>query len=131
MRQMRLPTTLISTTEVRQDRAARGVLEGAIPLAAALVWVALTLAVLAIARQLTAGLGFATQQTTAMIIAFAGLVLAALSFAVSSVIVLRQVSAWQRLGGARQATGALWTLAAVALVVVAPVILVNVIPRYP
>ncbi len=131
MRQMRLPTSLISTAAVRQDRAARGMLAGAIPLAVALVWVALTLAVLALARQLTAGLGFTTQQTTSMIIAFAGLGLAAVSFAVSCAIVLRQVSAWQRVGGMRQAAAALWTLAAVALVVALPVILVNVVSLYP
>ena len=131
MWQMRRPTPLISKAEVRQDRAARGVVEGVIPLAVALVWVVITLAALAIGRQLTAGLGFVTQQTTAMIIAFAGLGLAALSFAVSCVIVLRQVGAWQRVGGTRQAAGALWTLSAMALVVALPVILVNVVPLHP
>lgn len=131
MWQMRRPTTLISKAEVRQDRAARGVVEGVIPVAVALVWVVITLAALAIGRQLTAGLGFATQQTTAMIIAFAGLGLAALSFVVSCVIVLRQVGAWQRVGGTRQAAGALWTLSAMALVVALPVILVNVVPLHP
>jgi hypothetical protein len=131
MRQMRLRTTLISTAEVRQDRVGRGVLEGVTPLAVVLVWMLLTLAALALARQLTAGLGFVAQQTTAMIIAFAGLVLAALCFGVSCVIVLRQVSVWQRVGGTRQAAGALWTLAAVAFVVALPVIFVNVVSLYP
>jgi hypothetical protein len=128
---MRLPTTLISTVQVRQDCTARGVLEGVLPLAVVLAWLALTLAALALARQAAAGLGFAVQQTTAMIIGFAGLGLAALTFAITCAIVLRQVSAWQRLGGARQAAAALWTLAAVALIVAVPVILVNVVSLYP
>lgn len=128
---MRFPTTPISRSEVEQDSTMRGVLVGAIPLAVAVGWVALTLAAEALARQVTASQGFITQQTTATIILIAGLGLTAVSFAVSCVIVLRQVSAWQRLGDIRQATGALWTLAAVALIVALPVILVNVVPLYP
>ena len=128
---MRLPTMLISRSEVKQDRATRGVLEGAIPLAVAVVWVALTLGALTLARQVTAAQGFVTQQTTAMIITVAGLGLTALCFAVSCVIVLRQVRAWQYAGGTRQAAGALWTLVVVALIVMLPVILVNVMPLYP
>jgi hypothetical protein len=89
------------------------------------------LALAALARQLTAGQGFAAQQLAAVLVIVLGLLGSAASYIIFSVRTLRQVKAWQQVGQTAQANGALWGLVVVALVVVLPLLLAIFIPQHP
>jgi hypothetical protein len=95
------------------------------------VIVVVALALAAIARQLTAGQGFYTQQWAAGIIIVLGLLGSAASYIVSCVRAMSRVRRWQETGQTSQASGALWGLVVVTLVIVLPVLLAIFIPQHP
>jgi hypothetical protein len=111
--------------------AVRGFASSLIPLAPLAVIVIVALALAALARQLTAGQGFYTQQWAAGIAIVLGLLGSAASYIVTCVRALRRVKLWQQAGQTAQASGALWGLVVVALVVLLPLLLAILIPQQP
>ncbi|PWT70221.1 MAG: hypothetical protein C5B60_12440 [Chloroflexi bacterium] len=109
----------------------RSLIFGLEPLVPLLLTVMVTLGLAWLARQITAGAGFYTQQWADGIIVVLGILGGALALAGFSARVLRQVRAWQESGLSAQAGAALWGLVAVALVVVLPVLLAIAIPQHP
>jgi hypothetical protein len=114
-----------------RGNAARGFASGLLPLVPVAVIVIVALALTALSRQLTAGQGFYTQQWAAGIIIVLGLLGSAASYIVSCVRTMTQVRRWQATGQASQATGALWGLVVVTLVILLPVLLAIFIPQHP
>jgi hypothetical protein len=108
-----------------------GFVSAVMPLGLIAVIVVAALALAALARGLTAGQGFYTEQWASGIIIVLGLLGSAATYAVSSVQSLRRVKGWQQAGQTAQANGALWGLVVVALVVLLPVVLAIVIPQHP
>src|SRR5579862_8503954 len=106
-----------------RGNAARGFASGLLPLLPVAVIVVVALALAALARQLTAGQGFYTQQWAAGIIIVLGLLGSAASYIVSCLRAMSQVRRWQETGQGSQATGALWGLVVVTLVMLLPVLL--------
>jgi hypothetical protein len=102
-----------------------------VPLAFVVPIISVALALAALARQLTAGQGFSTQQWAAVIVIALGLLAAAASYIISCVRTLQHIKLWQQLGQATQANGALWGLVVVALIVLLPVLLAVFIPQHP
>jgi hypothetical protein len=132
---MQRPPTSLATAP-RPDASSRGRLgqgfvSGLVPLGPLALIVIVALALAALARQLTAGQGFATQQWAAGLVIVLGLLGGAASYLVFSVRALRQVKCWQQAGQTTQATGALWGLVVVALVVLLPLLLAILIPQHP
>jgi hypothetical protein len=109
----------------------RSLIFGLEPLAPLLLIVILTIGLAWLARQITAGAGFYTQQWAAGVIVVLGILGGAVALAIFSVRALRQVKAWQESGLSAQAGAALWGLAVVALVVLLPLLLAILIPQHP
>src|SRR5215469_14368373 len=109
----------------------RGVLAGLIPLGLLLVFVALTVLLTALARQLVASAGFFAQRQTALIVLIAGLVVALVVYILAIVRTLRNITFWQQSGAFGQARAALFALGCTALVVLLPVVLAIVLPQNP
>jgi len=115
----------------QKGSALRGVLAGLIPLGLLLVFVALTVVLTALARQLLASSGFFAQQQTALIVLIAGLIVALVVFIIALVRALRKITSLQRNGAFGQARAALFALGCTALVVLLPVVLAIVLPQNP
>ena len=111
--------------------AVRGFASSLVPLAFVAVIVLVALALAALARQLSAGQGFSTEQWASGIIIVLGLLGSAAAYIVSCVQALRRVKRWQQAGQTAQASGALWGLVVVALVVLLPLLLAILIPQQP
>lgn len=109
----------------------RGVIAGLVPLAPVVLIIVVALGLSALARQVTAGLGFAAQQWAAVIIIALGLIGAAIAYVVFCRRALRAVRRWQEAGAAAQANGALWGLVVVALIVLLPLLLAFFMPQHP
>jgi hypothetical protein len=109
----------------------RSLVFGLEPLVPLPLIVAITIVLAWLARQITAGAGFYTQQWAAGVIVVLGILAAAVSLAIFSVRAFRQVKTWQQAGQQAQASAALWGLVVVALVVLLPVLLAIVIPQHP
>jgi len=109
----------------------RGFILGMSPLAPLILVVVLTVALSALARQVTVGGGFYLQQWAAGIVVILGLLAGIAALIVFSVRTLRQVKRWQQTGEQVQANAALWGLAVVALVVLLPLLLAIFIPQQP
>jgi hypothetical protein len=109
----------------------RSLIFGLEPLVPLLLTVVLTIGLAWLARQITAGAGFYTQQWADGIIVVLGILGGALALAVFSARVLRQVRTWQESGLSAQAGAALLGLVIVALVVVLPLLLAIAIPQHP
>src|SRR5215469_11734263 len=106
------PSSKSPATTARSDALARGSLgrgfvSGLVPLGPLALIVVGALALAALARQFTAGQGFASQQLAAVLIIILGLLGSAASYIVFCVRALRQVKAWQQMGQTAQASGAL------------------------
>ena len=114
-----------------RGNAVRGFASSLVPLAFVAVIVLVALALAALARQLTAGQGFYTQQWAAVIVIAGGLLATAASYIVTCVQALRRVKLWQQAGQTAQASGALWGLVVVALIVLLPLLLAIAIPQHP
>jgi hypothetical protein len=128
------PTSLVTAGGAQRPgrgNSARGFASGLLPLLPVAVIVVVALALAALARQLTAGQGFYTQQWAAGIIVVLGLLGSAVSYTVSRVRAMSQVRRWQAAGQTSQATGALWGLLVVTLVILLPVLLAIFIPQHP
>ena len=109
----------------------RGFLLGLTPLAPLAIIVLLTTVLTALARQLTEGAGFYTQQLVAIILVALGLILAIAAVIVFSVRSFRTVRRWQQAGMLQEANAALFGLVVVALVLVLPVVLAVLTPQHP
>jgi hypothetical protein len=109
----------------------RSLVLGLQPLVPLLLVVVLTIGFAWLARQISAGAGFYTQQWAAGIIVVIGILAGAVALAIFSARALRQVRTWQEAGLSAQASAALWGLVVIALVVVLPVLLAIVIPQHP
>jgi hypothetical protein len=125
------PATAGGSLPPGRGSAARGFASGLLPLVPVAVIVVVALALAALARQLTAGQGFYTEQWAAGIIIVLGLLGSAASYIVSSVRAMSRVRHWQETGQMSQATGALWGLVVVTLVILLPVLLAILIPQHP
>jgi hypothetical protein len=119
------------STSLLTGSAWRGVLIGLVPLGFLLGMVAVTLLLTVLMRSLTAGAGFAVQQSAAVITLITGLILAIVVFAVAIWRVLRRVAIWQQGGVMTQASATLWALGLTGLVVVGPVLLALLLPQHP
>lgn len=106
-------------------------LVGLSPLAPVAIIVLLTTVLTSVARQLTAGAGFYTQQWVAVILVALGLILAIAAVIVFSVRAFRTIKRWQQTFRFQEANAALLGLVVVALVLVLPVVLAIVIPQHP
>jgi hypothetical protein len=109
----------------------RGFLLGLSPLAPLAIIVLLTTVLTAVARQLTAGAGFNTQQWVAVILVALGLILAIVAVVVFSRRAFRTIKRWQGAGMLQEANAALLGLVVVALVLVLPVLLAILAPQHP
>jgi hypothetical protein len=109
----------------------RSLIFGLEPLFPLLLIVVLTIGLAWLARQITAGAGFYTQQWAAGVIVVLGIRGGAVALAIFSVRALRQVKTWQEAGMSAQAGAALWGLIVVALVVLLPLLLAILIPQHP
>ena len=125
------PITAGNSPVLGSGNSVRGFAYGLIPLLPVAVIVVVALALAALARQLTASQGFYTQQWAAGIIIVLGLLGSAASYIVSCVRAMSQVRRWQAAGQTSQASGALWGLVVVTLVVLLPVLLAIFIPQHP
>ncbi len=109
----------------------RGVVTGIAPLAlfAALGVVAVLATILA--RNLSAGEAFLSQQP--MLIAVLGVILliAFVAWVAGCRWALRRARAWEQTGDLAQATATLWTLGVSAVILLLPVILAIVMPQHP
>lgn len=109
----------------------RGVLAGVLPLAPIAVIVVVALGLATLARQLTAGQGYSTQQLVSLLFVGLGLLGAAAAYVIFCRRALRQIRRWQEAGAAAQANGALCGLVVVALVVLLPLLLAIFMPQQP
>jgi hypothetical protein len=109
----------------------RGFLLGLSPLAPLAIIVLLTTVLTAVARQLTAGAGFYTQQWVAIILVALGLILAIVAVVVFSRRAFQTIKRWQATGMLQEANAALFGLVVVALVLVLPVLLAILVPQHP
>jgi hypothetical protein len=125
------PVTASGSAVPGRGNTARGFVSGLLPLVPVAVIVVVALALAALVRQLTAGQGFYTQQWAAGIIIVLGLLGSAASYIVSCVRAMSRVRRWQETGQTSQASGALWGLVVVTLVVLLPVLLAILIPQHP
>jgi hypothetical protein len=125
------PVTAGGSTVPGRGNAACGFASGLFPLVPVTVIVVVALALAALARQLTAGQGFYTQQWAAVIIIVLGLLGSAASYIVSCARAVSQVRRWQETGQTSRASGALWGLVVVTLLVLLPVLLAILIPQHP
>jgi hypothetical protein len=108
-----------------------GILTGLVPLA---LFVAIgVLAALAtlLARTLTHGEPFLTQQPVLGATLGIGLLLAFGAWIAGWVWAYRTSRAWERVGASLTAAATLWTLGAATLILLLPVILAIVIPQHP
>jgi hypothetical protein len=119
------------STLLLRGSASRGVLIGLMPLGLLLGLVAATLLLTVLIRSLTAGAGFAVQQSAALMSLITGLILTIVVFAVAIRRVLRRVAIWQQGGVMTQASATLWALGLTGLVVVGPVLLALLLPQHP
>src|SRR5258707_9049057 len=87
----------------------RGLLVGLTPLVRLVIIAGVALFLTALARALTASLGFFTQQQVSVFVLGAGLLLAIVMFGAGCARALRQVGSWPRAGDASPAAGALWS----------------------
>lgn len=130
------PSSTSSSASVGPDTASRdsiwrGFVSGLFPLAPLAVVLFAALALAALARPLTSGLGFGAQQLIAIVIVGLGLLGAAVSYVVFCRRALRRVKGWQQVGWTSQANGALWGLVVVALLMLLPLLLAVIIPQSP
>ncbi|HEX6800600.1 MAG TPA: hypothetical protein VF116_23005 [Ktedonobacterales bacterium] len=114
-----------------RDDVRRGLLAGLTPLIRLVVLFAIALALPTVARLALGAQGFATQQEVEVIALAAMLLVAAIVYAASLVGVFRRMRSWRESGHTTQATAALWTLAATALIVALPVVLAALWPQHP
>jgi hypothetical protein len=124
-------TTTTSPETGSQGNTVRGFASSLVPLAFVAMIVIVALALAALARQLTAGQGFYTEQWASGIIIVLGLLGSAAAYIVSCMQALRRVKLWQQAGQTALANGALWGLVVVALVVLLPLLLAILIPQQP
>lgn len=108
-----------------------GILIGIVPLLLFSVLTGVAIALTAIIRQTFAPSGFFVWQRASIIALITSLGLAALVYIISLVLVMRNVTLWQRNGLAARSTATLWTLILTACIVILPVILAIVLPQTP
>ena len=109
----------------------RGVLLGLLPLACGAGLVAVTLALNALARQLTAESGFLFQRSLAQAILLAGMTLAALACALATLRLWRRILTWRQAGKSALARGAASGLLITALLLLMPLLLALFLPQHP
>jgi hypothetical protein len=113
-----------------QGSALQGVLTGLLPLLSLLVF-GLALLLTAAVRGATASQGFFAQQQYDVIVLAAGLVLAAITYAVFCARALRRARDWLLDGSDRVAMATYWSLGVTALIVLLPVLLAVLLPQHP
>jgi hypothetical protein len=104
------------------DSVRVGVFAGMTPLVLLVLSVATTYIVSAIALNVTGSVGFMTRQALVIAVVSLGALISLVIYTIMCIRALRQVRQWQHLGATKAATGALWTLALVALLTVSPVL---------
>ncbi len=119
------PATATGPEASARGSLGRGFVAGLVPLGPVALIVVVALGLSALARQVTTGQG------AAIVIVVLGLLGAAAAYVVCCVRALRQVSRWQQAGQSALASGALWGLVVVALVVLLPLLLAIFIPQHP
>jgi cytochrome b561 len=90
-----------------------------------------TIALAELVRRMTTGQEFATQQTAAIAVVVAGLLVGAVALLVSCVRAFRRVKRLQQAGETGQANAALRGLVVVAVVLLLPLVLAIAIPQQP
>lgn len=109
----------------------RGVLAGLMPLIRLVIVFAIMLALPTVARLALSSAGFATQNEVEIIATAVLLLVAAIVYTASLAGAFRRMRTWRESGRGAQATAALWTLVATALVVALPVIVAVLWPQHP
>ena len=109
----------------------RAFLLGLSPLAPVALIVFLTTLLTPLARQLTAGAGFYTQQWASVILVTLDLILAIASVIICSVRAFRTIRRWEQSFRFQEANLALLGLVVFALVLVLPVVLAILAPQHP
>lgn len=113
------------------DEWRHGALVASVPLAVLAVSMGLGVAVTALLRSWTAGLGFFTEQTVTLTgLAVAGGV-GASAYGFACRWVLRRIRAWQLADRRQPATAALAGLCLTALIVALPVLILIMLPQHP
>jgi hypothetical protein len=109
----------------------RGALSASVPLLVLVTSVSAGVIVTSLARWLTAGLGFFTQQTVTLTVLAGAGVLALAAYAIACRRVLRRIRAWQLAERRRPADAAMATLCVTAMIVLLPALLLGVLPQHP
>lgn len=108
-----------------------GALSGLLPLLVAATLTAATVGVTLLARYLTSGESFATQQQAALLCVAIGLALTLVVFVTLAIFAVRRVGRWQRAERPLAAAASLATLALTALLMLTPLLLAIFLPQHP
>src|SRR5258706_15665463 len=101
-----MQTAPFKATRALRGDVRRGLLVGLTPLVRLVIIAGVALLLTALARALTASVGFFTQQQVSVLVLGAGLLLAARVFGAGGGRALRRGGGWERAGGAAPARGA-------------------------
>ena len=126
-----MPRSTVGSGSDTRDDVGRGVLAGLMPLIRLVVVFALALALPTLARFVLSTKSFATQQAVDVIGVAVMLLVAVIVYGVSLSAALRRTRGWRETGRLAQATAALWTLTATALIAALPVIVAVLWPQHP
>lgn len=124
---MNILTSAQHTTEGAQQRERNslvtGISAGLIPLEVLFIAIVLTLALTSMVLLLTTSLAFYVREQVMMVLAVSGLVVTVAAYGIGCIAAMRRIKRWQQTGMSNEARGALWTLAATALLVLLPLLL--------
>ncbi len=128
---MALPIAQQKTRTSNRGEILYGILSGLVPLLFLGGLTVVSIILTALVRQSFSAEGFFVWQHDALIALLTCLLLTVLIYVTSLVIVLRQVTMWQRDGLAARCTATLWTLIGTACIVLLPIVLAVVLPQHP
>jgi hypothetical protein len=115
----------------QRGEALRGILTGLVPLALLATLAALAVLATMLARALTDGKPFLTQQPVLLATLGIGLLVAVIAWIAACRWALRRARMWGQLGAARQVAATLWTLGLSTIIMLLPVILAILLPQRP
>jgi hypothetical protein len=116
---------------MHSDQWRAGVLAAAGPLAVLVLLILAAMIALALMRNLTASLGFITQQAVAIATLALGGLIAATGYGMACRRVLARIHAWQLADRRPAAAAAMGTLCLTALFVLFPMLLATMLPQHP
>jgi high-affinity nickel permease len=120
-----------TSTPSQDGTVIRGILTGLAPVALLAVLGALTVLATTLARALTNGEPFLTQQPVLVYTFGVGVLVAFGAWIAGCRWALRRARTWEQKGAPRLAAATLWTIGVSAIIVLLPVLLAVLIPQHP